>query len=131
MPDQPLSLLICNATTSPLAIILQWQKKKGEDMAIILEWVFLPMQSRHCILSHSEALAALVRKGRDRIIELEGAESADISILVCGDQFGWFLQHSIGVQEALIGYTGTVHNNRPKGPLWKMLEQYEWVKRPL
>ena len=122
MANHPLSFLVCNVATSPFALILQWQKKKGENTAVVLEWVFLPLQPRHRILSRPEAVAALVRKGRDRIVEIDGTEPAVISIPVRGDDYEWLLRHSTAIQEALMGYTGVVHNNRPKGPLWKMLE---------
>ena len=131
MANHPLSFLVCNVATSPFALILQWQKKKGENTAIVLEWLFLPLQPRHRILSRPEAVAALVRKGRDRIVEIDGTEPADISIPVRGDDYEWLLRHSTAIQEALMGYTGVVHNNRPKGPLWKMLEHYQWIARLL
>ncbi|TRZ07925.1 hypothetical protein HGM15179_019184 [Zosterops borbonicus] len=58
-----LSLFLSNAESCPLAIIFQWQKKKGENRseqkngksnfkiesdatAIVLEWVFLPVQPK-------------------------------------------------------------------------------------
>ncbi|XP_055570146.1 uncharacterized protein LOC129736354 [Falco cherrug] len=131
MANHPLTFLVCNVATSPFALILQWQKKKGENTVIILEWLFLPLQPRHRILSRPEPVAALVRKGRDKIVETDGTEPADISIPVCGDDYEWLLRHSTAIQEALTGYTGVVHNNRPKGPLGKMLEHYQWIARPL
>ncbi|XP_055561459.1 uncharacterized protein LOC129735658 [Falco cherrug] len=88
-------------------------------------------EPRHRILSRPEAVAALVRKGRDRIVETDGTEPADISIPFRGDDYEWLLRHSTAIQEALMGYTGVVHNNRPKAPLWKMLEHYQWIARPL
>ncbi|XP_037228417.1 uncharacterized protein LOC119140868 [Falco rusticolus] len=131
MANHPLSFLVCNVATSPFALILQWQKKKGENTAIVSDWLFLPLQPRHHILSCPEAVAALVRKGRDGIVEIDGTEPADISIPVRDDDYEWLLRHSTAIQEALMGYTDVVHNNRPKGPLWKMLEHYQWIARPL
>ncbi|TRZ06246.1 hypothetical protein HGM15179_020862 [Zosterops borbonicus] len=46
----------------------------------VIEWVFLPVQPKSHLMRRTDAFAALIRKGRDRIVEIDRKEPADISI---------------------------------------------------
>ncbi|NXB93300.1 PO113 protein, partial [Vidua chalybeata] len=135
MEHVPLSLFLSNADACPLAIVFQWQKKKGESQpgsaAILLEWVFLSVQPKSCVMSRTDALAALIQKGRDRILEIDGKEPADISVPVKNEDLEWLLRQSVALQEALLGFTGVVQNKQPKGPMWYFIKRYQWLERPL
>ncbi|TRZ07903.1 hypothetical protein HGM15179_019203 [Zosterops borbonicus] len=119
----PLSLFLSNAEACPLAIIFQWQKKKGENRSeqkndrtdlkiesdatvIVIEWVFLPVQPKSRVMSRTDAFAALIMKGRDRIVEIDGKEPADIGIPARDEDLEWLLRHSVALQEALLGFAG-------------------------
>uniref|UniRef100_A0A674HCR4 RNA-directed DNA polymerase n=1 Tax=Taeniopygia guttata TaxID=59729 RepID=A0A674HCR4_TAEGU len=82
-------------------------------------------------MGRTDALAALIRKGRDRILEMDGKEPADISVPVKNEDLEWQLRHSTALQEALLGFTGVVHNKQPKGPMWHFVSRYQWLERPL
>ncbi|TRZ07970.1 hypothetical protein HGM15179_019138 [Zosterops borbonicus] len=108
----PLSLFLSNAEACTLAIVFHWQKKKGENRsdqkfdsaAIVIEWMFLPVQPKCRVMSRTDAFAALIRKGRDRIVEIDRKEPADISIPVKDEDLEWLLRHSVALQEALLGF---------------------------
>ncbi|TRZ06831.1 hypothetical protein HGM15179_020276 [Zosterops borbonicus] len=135
----PLSLFLSNTEACPLATVFQWQKKKGENRcdqkfdsaAIVIEWVFLPVQPKCRVMSRTDAFAALIRKGRDRIVEIDGKEPADISIPMKDEDLEWLLRHSVALQEALLGFAGVVHNKQPKGPMWHLIMRHRWLERPL
>ncbi|TRZ09401.1 hypothetical protein HGM15179_017704 [Zosterops borbonicus] len=88
------------------------QKKKGETQsgwkfdsaAILLKWVFLPVQPKCHVMSRTDAFAALIRKGRDRIVETDGKEPADISVPMKDEDLEWLLRHSVALQETLLGF---------------------------
>ncbi|TRZ06823.1 hypothetical protein HGM15179_020284 [Zosterops borbonicus] len=62
-------------------------------------------------MSRTDAFAALIRKGRDRIVEIDRKEPADISIPVKDEDLEWLLRHSVALQEALLGFADA-------GPVW-------------
>ncbi|TRZ07383.1 hypothetical protein HGM15179_019721 [Zosterops borbonicus] len=114
-------------------------KKKGENRsdqkfdsaAIVIEWVFLPVQPKCHVMSRTDAFAALIRKGRDRIVEIDGKEPAEISIPMKDEDLEWLLRHSVALQEALLGFAGVVHNKQPKGPMWHLITRHRWLERLL
>ncbi|TRZ09132.1 hypothetical protein HGM15179_017973 [Zosterops borbonicus] len=56
------------------------------------------------VMTRTDAFAALIRKGRDRIVEINGKEPADISIPVKDEDLEWLLRHSVALQEVLLGF---------------------------
>lgn len=148
----PLSLLICNASESPHAIICQWQNKKEElpscsssiratdkctdapnessdNLFRVLEWVFLCVQPKFSIQTRPEAVGELIRKSRTRIIEMTGQEPHNISIPVNTVDLEWWLRNASPIQEALLGYSGKVHSQQPKGKLWQILKCNQWLEK--
>ncbi|TRZ04734.1 hypothetical protein HGM15179_022373, partial [Zosterops borbonicus] len=117
----PLSLFLSNAEACPLAIVFQWKKEKGGE----------PIQLECHVMSRTDAFAALIRKGRDRIVEIDGKEPVDISVPMKDEDLEWLLRHSVALQEALLGFAGVVHNKQPKGPMWHLIKRHRWLERPL
>ncbi|TRZ05260.1 hypothetical protein HGM15179_021847 [Zosterops borbonicus] len=73
--------------------------------------MFLPVQPKCRVMSRTGTFAALIRKGRDRIVETYGKEPADISIPVKDEDLEWLLRHSVALQGALLGFAEA-------GPVW-------------
>ncbi|TRZ06942.1 hypothetical protein HGM15179_020166 [Zosterops borbonicus] len=63
------------------------------------------------VMSRTDAFAALIKKGRDRIVEIDGKEPADISIPMKDEDLEWLLRHSVALQKALLGFADA-------GPVW-------------
>ena len=141
--ELPISLLLNNAENSPYAVICQWQNRKGESSSPmvcdidkcdgnifrILEWVFLSVQPKTSIQTWPEAVGELIRKGRERIVEMSGQEPDDISIPINAADLEWWLQNATPIQEALCNYGGKVHSQQPKGKLWQVLRRNQWIER--
>ncbi|NXF41682.1 POK11 protein, partial [Nyctibius bracteatus] len=95
----------------------------------VLEWVFLSVQPRNSIQTRPEAIGEVVRRGRNRTVELTGQDPADISIPVNTVDLEWWFRHSRPIQEAFLGYEGRVHSQQSKGRLWQLLRKNQWVER--
>lgn len=141
LENVPLVLWCLDHTNHPFAIIGQWQRKKGEkvdgqsnatavDDWIIIEWIFLSIQPKFSIQTHIEALAELIKRGRKRIIELDGVEPEQISVPIAKDQLEWCLANSWPLQESLIAYTGQITNVYPSGRLWQVVSHMKWYQVP-
>ncbi|TRZ04948.1 hypothetical protein HGM15179_019850 [Zosterops borbonicus] len=81
------------------------------DASVVIEWVFLPVQPKCRVMSRTDAFATLIRKGRDRIVEIDGKEPADISIPVKDEDLELLSRHSVALQEVLLGFADA-------GPVW-------------
>ncbi|KAK4814004.1 hypothetical protein QYF61_004634 [Mycteria americana] len=67
------TLYVCNQEQQPLAIIGQWEARE-RDPLILLEWVVLPYQPTKTLVTRIELFAALIKRGRERIVEMTGKE---------------------------------------------------------
>ncbi|NXE97919.1 PO113 protein, partial [Menura novaehollandiae] len=126
----PLSLWVVNTEQHPFAILCQWQSRKTGEELRLLEWLFLPLQPKVSILSRSEALGCLIRRGRDRATVIAGEDLATISIPVRSEDLEWQLRHSLPLQEAPLDFGGVVHNQQPKGKVWQVLKGQQWIEKP-
>ncbi|RMB94082.1 hypothetical protein DUI87_29441 [Hirundo rustica rustica] len=141
---------------SPLAVICQGRKKKGEcdpgsdaidaididckkqgkkkefrhePEFFILEWIFLPTSPPISLLTRTEAIGAVIQKGQNRIAEISGTEPADIIIPVRAEDLTWHLRHACPLQEALLEYSGVVHSEQLKGSLWQIIKRNQWIEQ--
>lgn len=74
--DEDIILAIINHHPYPCAIIMQWLNET--EPLKILEWVFLPFQTKKTISTRIESFATLIMKGREIIIDIAGIEPATI-----------------------------------------------------
>ncbi|TRZ04946.1 hypothetical protein HGM15179_018285 [Zosterops borbonicus] len=89
---------IASLLLTPLQLLIferQWQRLAAEEASrhrqnlwkiesnateIVIEWAFLPVQPESRVMRRTDAFAALIRRGRNRIVEIDGKEPADIRI---------------------------------------------------
>lgn len=90
-PNLPLDLMIWNNRTHLLGAITQFRKKTGER---VLEWLSPPLQKRKTITTKIENLAAVIRKGRVRILEVSGREPETIYLPMEKATLDWYLLNS-------------------------------------
>ncbi|KAK4812011.1 LOW QUALITY PROTEIN: hypothetical protein QYF61_023007 [Mycteria americana] len=118
------TLYVCNQEQQPLAIIGQWEARE-RDPLILLEWVFLPYQATKTLVTRIELFAALIKRGRERIVEMTGKEPELIILPVVKNYLNWCLQNSLELQMALAGFDGQIDtHHRPH----KMFTFYNNVK---
>lgn len=109
-PNLPLDLMIWNNRTHLLGAITQFRKKTGER---VLEWLSPPLQKRKTTTTKIENLAAVIRKGRVRILEVSGREPETIYLPMEKATLDWYLLNSLDLAEALLASGARVKS----GPL--------------
>lgn len=103
----PIQLYLCNQDPQPLALIAQWDPN-APDPLLLLEWVFLPHRPTKTLATRVEMFAALIKRGRERIVEITRIEPETIVIPIVKEYLDWCLQNSVEMQLALTGFTGRV-----------------------
>lgn len=126
----PIQLYICNQNPQPLAIIAQWDPAAANPL-LLLEWVFLPHQPTKTFAPRIEMFAALIKKGRERIIEIAGEEPKSIVIPIVKDYLDWCLQNSIELQAALSGFDGQLDIHLPSHKMFTFYNNVQLEVKPL
>ena len=128
--DIPLTLFVCNQEEQPLAIIGQWDPRRNDPL-VILEWVFLPHQPTKTIATRIEMFADLIKKGRERIVELAGEEPTLIVLPIVKTYLTWSIQNSLELQLALAGFSGKLDTHLPPHKRFTFYYNVKIENRPL
>ncbi|KAJ7428277.1 hypothetical protein WISP_01406 [Willisornis vidua] len=114
-----------------------WQKahrsqrhREAEEIAI-LEWMFPPHTTPKSIWQRTEIIAFLIKKGRQRCVEVDGQEPEWIGIPIKAADFAWQLQHSEPMQIALIGFSRHIRHGAPRNRRLQTISQFSWVEKPI
>ncbi|KAK4806189.1 hypothetical protein QYF61_001112 [Mycteria americana] len=126
----PVQLYICNQEQQPLAIIGQWETRE-RDPLILLEWVFLPYQPTKTLVTRIELFAALIKRGRERIVEMTGEEPGLIILPVVKNYLNWCLQNSLELQMALAGFDGQIDTHHPPHKMFTFYNNVKIENKPL
>ena len=84
----PIQLYLCNQDPQPLALVADWDPN-APDPLLLLEWVFLPHQPTKTLATRVEMFAALIKRGRERIVEIAGIEPETIIIPIVKEYLDW------------------------------------------
>ncbi|RMC03572.1 hypothetical protein DUI87_19747 [Hirundo rustica rustica] len=76
-----------------------------------------------------ELLSLLIKKGRQRVVQVMGLEPDTIFLPLQRDTLDWYLVNSAELQEALLGSTSTIAPNNSKPPL-KWVGMQKWMLVP-
>ncbi|KAK4808190.1 LOW QUALITY PROTEIN: hypothetical protein QYF61_001222 [Mycteria americana] len=114
----------------PLAIIGQWEARE-RDPLILLEWVFLPYQPTKTLVTRIELFAALIKRGRERIVEMTGKEPELIILPVVKNYLNWCLQNSLELQMALAGFDGQIDTHHPPHKMFTFYNNVKIENKPL
>ncbi|KAJ7419813.1 hypothetical protein WISP_36279 [Willisornis vidua] len=140
--SHPIGVWVCNHPSFPFALLMQdfnWEKenarrsqrhREAEEIAI-LEWMFPPHTAPKSIWQRTEVIALLIRKGRQRCVEVDGQEPEWISVPIKAANFAWQLQHSEPIQIALIGFSGHIRHEAPRNKRLQAISQFSWVEKPI
>lgn len=137
MENLPIQFYICNQNPQPLAIIAQWDPAAANPIVtrnlklLLLEWLFLPHQPTKTFTTCIEMFAALIKKGREHIIEIAGEEPKSIVILILKDYLNWYLQNSIELQAALLGFDGQLDIHLPSHKMFTFYNKAQLEVKPL
>lgn len=112
----PIQLYLCNQDLQLLALLAQWDPN-APDPLFLLKWVFLPHQPTKTLATRVEMFAALIKRGRERIVEIAGIEPETVVIPIVKEYLDWCLQNRLEMQLALMGFTGWVDIHLPSHKL--------------
>ncbi|NXV60455.1 PO113 protein, partial [Molothrus ater] len=126
--DLPIQLTVWCGTKFLLGALTQHNRKTGEIWA--LEWISPPLQQHKTLLQKIEILADLLKKGRERTVQIMGKEPDQIQIPMKKDTLTWYLANSMEFQEALLGAGSvTATDDIPNVPL-NWVGQWGWIQCP-
>lgn len=124
----PIQLTVWCGEKYLLGALTQQNRKTGEVWA--LEWISPPLQQHKTLLQKIEILADLLKKGRERALQVTGKEPDQIWIPMKKDTLTWYLENSMELQEALLGAGSVVATDDiPTAPL-NWVGQWGWIQRP-
>ncbi|RLV84201.1 hypothetical protein DV515_00016321 [Chloebia gouldiae] len=75
-------------------------------------------------------MAELIKKGRERLIEITGTEPSTIRIPMKKDTFEWYLETSQDLQEALLEGGSQIETHKLRPPPVHWMGQWDWIVRP-
>lgn len=102
--NQPLDLTILCGPQYLMGAITQQKIKTGEKGPVVrvLEWIAPPLQPRRTIQEKILTLAELIKRGRERILQIDGAPPNAIWLPIKPNDLEWFLRNSSDLQAALL-----------------------------
>ncbi|RMC11180.1 hypothetical protein DUI87_12093 [Hirundo rustica rustica] len=125
--DLPVDLAIWLGPTHFMGALVQHLKRTGEQW--VLEWVMPPLQQQKTVWQKIELLSLLIKKGRQRVVQVMGLEPDTIFLPLQRDTLDWYLVNSAELQEALLSSTSTIAPNNSKPPL-KWVGMQKWMLVP-
>lgn len=127
-PTVPLTLTIWSSDMHLLGAVTQHKKKTGER---VLEWISPPLQKRKTITTKIENLAAVVKKGRMRILEISGLEPQTVYLPMEKATLDWYLLNSPDLAEALLALGAKIETGPlvPRALQW--IGEWSWIGVPL
>lgn len=126
--DLPIDLTIWNGQKYLLGALTQIKKKTGE--VGVLEWLSPALQQSKTIVQKIEMLADLIKKGRDRIVQVTGLEPHSIRLPLEKNTLDWYLKNSEELQEAILGTSSTITTNVKLQPPLNWIGHWEWIVKP-
>lgn len=109
-------------------LLTQWDDAQ-KDPLVILEWIFLPHQFGKNIVSHIELISLSIQRGRQRLLQLDGADPSVIYLPVTRDYLDWLQQHSLAFQVALQGFSGQLNIHMPAHTLLNSSSQLNFIEK--
>ena len=77
-----------------------------------MEWISPTLQQTKTLFQKIEMMAALIKKGRERLIQITGLEPMIIRIPMKRDVLEWYLRNNLELQEALLGFGSSIETDR-------------------
>lgn len=126
-PGSPLVFAVWLADSHLLGALIQ--KKTGESYGVI-EWVVAPLQQNKTLNTMMERLAQVIKRGRERTIQLSGQEPREIWVPLKEDKLDWYLEHSWEMQEAVLTADSRLVLKTLPLPTERWMGTQEWIEKP-
>ncbi|NWX43542.1 POK8 protein, partial [Steatornis caripensis] len=126
--EHPLELTLWAESTYVLGAITQSQKKTG--VVGVLEWISPGIQQTKTLLQKMEILANVIKKGRERILQVDATEPALIRVPMKKESFEWFLSNSEALQEALLGLACPILTDKLVDIPLAWMGKWQWIVIP-
>ena len=97
-PDLPIQVIVWYGPKYLLGALAQSKKKTGEVW--VLEWICPSLQQSKTLLQKTELLAEVIKKGRERTLQITGMEPVCVQLPMQKDTLTWYVQHSPELQDA-------------------------------
>ena len=127
LADVPIDLTILCGEQHLMAALTQNKKKTGETDTIVLEWIAPPLQPRRTVQEKISTLAELIKKGRRRILQIDGAPPKTIWVPIKQTDFEWYIQNSEELQAALFTDGATLIAKPLTSTTLSWMENRSWI----
>ena len=128
----PLDLTILCGPQYLMGAITQQKIKTGEKQGetVVLEWLAPPLQPRRTIQEKITTLAELIKKGRNRILQVDGVPPSTIWLPIKSSDLEWYIQNTEELQTALLHDGATLITKPLQSPVLSWMENQGWISRP-
>uniref|UniRef100_A0A8C3KF80 RNA-directed DNA polymerase n=1 Tax=Calidris pygmaea TaxID=425635 RepID=A0A8C3KF80_9CHAR len=130
----PIDLTVLCGEQYLMAALTQQKIKTGEKQGsttIVLEWIAPPLQPRQTIQEKIATLADLIRKGRCRILQVNGTPPSTIWVPIKQIDLEWYLQNSEELQAALLNDGAALVAKPLPSPILSWMENLGWIVKPM
>uniref|UniRef100_A0A8B9T2H3 Uncharacterized protein n=1 Tax=Anas platyrhynchos TaxID=8839 RepID=A0A8B9T2H3_ANAPL len=130
--DKPLDLTVLCGSKCLMGAITQQKIKTGEKggETVVLEWIAPPLQPRRTIQEKIATLAELVKKGRNRILQVDGVPPNIIWLPMKPGDLEWYIQNSEELQAALLQDGATIVAKTLQSTALTWMENQRWITKP-
>uniref|UniRef100_A0A8B9VDX1 Protease n=1 Tax=Anas zonorhyncha TaxID=75864 RepID=A0A8B9VDX1_9AVES len=130
--DKPLDLTVLCGSKCLMGAITQQKIKTGEKggETVVLEWIAPPLQPRRKIQEKIATLAELVKKGRNRILQVDGVPPNIIWLPMKPGDLEWYIQNSEELQAALLQDGATIVAKTLQSTALTWMENQGWITKP-
>uniref|UniRef100_A0A493TJ10 Uncharacterized protein n=1 Tax=Anas platyrhynchos platyrhynchos TaxID=8840 RepID=A0A493TJ10_ANAPP len=130
--DKPLDLTVLCGSKCLMGAITQQKIKTGEKggETVVLEWIAPPLQPRRTIQEKIATLSELVKKGRNRILQVDGVPPNIIWLPMKPGDLEWYIQNSEELQAALLQDGATIVAKTLQSTALTWMENQGWITKP-
>ncbi|XP_068521180.1 uncharacterized protein [Anas acuta] len=130
--DKPLDLTVLCGSKCLMGATTQQKIKTGEKGGgtVVLEWIAPPLQPRRTIQEKIATLAELVKKGRNRILQVDGVPPNIIWLPMKPGDLEWYIQNSEELQAALLQDGATIVAKTLQSTALTWMENQGWITKP-
>uniref|UniRef100_A0A8B9U0M2 Uncharacterized protein n=1 Tax=Anas zonorhyncha TaxID=75864 RepID=A0A8B9U0M2_9AVES len=132
IPDRPLDFTVLCGPQYLMGAITQQKIKTGEKEmeTVVLEWTAPPLQPRRTIQEKIDTLSELIKKGRNRILQIDGVPPSTIWLPIKPGDLEWYIQNSEKLQAALLQDGATIVAKTLQSTILSWMENQAWITQP-
>lgn len=118
-PQSPVQFLLFNSSPTVVGAIFQPQG--------VIEWLHTPVGGAPRVLTEIDALASMIRQGRDRTLQILGKEPDILVTPFSLTDIQWLMRNHSSFAFSLLNFSGQIDNHYPKDKWISAIPLLPWL----